>query len=89
MEPTKSLNRSILILIAIGIWVIVLQNSGILRSIQKFEEINPLEKQVKANGNVKIDNTVDINVARINGYRSSYKHKFDGEYDKIPVSTGN
>jgi hypothetical protein len=89
MEPTKSLNRSILILIAIGIWVIVLQNSGILRSIQKFEEIDPLEEQVKANGNVKTDNTVDINVARINGYRSFYKHKFDEEYDKIPVSTGN
>jgi hypothetical protein len=89
MEPTKSLNRSILILIAIGIWVIVLQNSGILRSIQKFEEINPLEEQVKANGNVKTDNTVDMNVARINGYRSFYKHKFDEEYDKIPGSTGN
>jgi hypothetical protein len=54
MEPTKSLNRSILILIAIGIWVIVLQNCGILRSTQKFKEINPLEEQVKANGNVKL-----------------------------------
>ncbi len=89
MENHNS-NRTVLILIALGIWAIVLQNIGLF-SNQKVEVVNSvgIHGQVEVNGGVNIDNTVDINISRINGHKSFYDHNYNGEYDRIPVYTGN
>ena len=91
MESKKPSNRPILILIALGIWAIVIQNTGLFPSGQKVEIINSVavHGEVEVNGKVNIDNTVDINIERINGHKSFYDHNYDGKYNRIPVYGGN
>lgn len=80
----KYINIS-LILIAIGIWIIILQNFGVLP--QKVY----VENTVGVDGNVNVNNVVEVDVARINGHGNVfYNNPQDGDSDKyyvIPVKT--
>src|SRR5687767_6094842 len=81
-------------LIAIGIWVIVLQNAGLIVTKQKVyveggyidTDINGI---VDVSGSVSIDNQVDVNLDAINGKRNTF-YDFGGNknYVRIPVYTG-
>lgn len=50
--------RSILLVIAIGVWSLVLQNLGIIPVSQNVKVTNGVE----VDGTVRVDNTVDVSV---------------------------
>ena len=87
-QPKKSLQNIILAIIAIGIWAIFLQNAGVISTNQNVRVVNTIDADVS--GSVEIDNTVDINIEAINGKNNAfYDHNYDGNYNRIPVYTGN
>ncbi len=57
--------RIVLITLAIGIWVMVLQNAGIIPTHQNVRVVNTVNTEVS--GSVTVDNTVDVNIHEING----------------------
>lgn len=79
--------KSILVIIAIGIWMLVLQNLGIIPVAQDVR----VKKTVKVSGNVDVDNTVDINLQEINGRNDVFFNNpmrgDDDKYYRIPVTT--
>jgi hypothetical protein len=91
----QSLNKTskvILLAIAIGIWAIVLQNAGVIPTNQNVKVVNTVgvNGSVTVYGSVDVDNTVDINIEEINGKSNAfYDHNRDGDYNRIPVYTGN
>jgi hypothetical protein len=91
----QNLNKTsklILLAIATGIWAIVLQNAGIIPTNQNVKVVNSVDVNgsVSVSGNVNVENTVDINLQRINGKSNAfYDHNRDGDYNRIPVYTGN
>lgn len=64
--------KFILFSIALGIWVLVLQNAGIIPTCQNVVVENEVDANVRGNvginGGVDVNNTVDINIHAINGY---------------------
>jgi hypothetical protein len=60
--------RTILIAIAIGVWVIVLQNAGVIPTDQRVKVVNTVDADAHVSGRVSVDNTVDVNIHEINGY---------------------
>lgn len=56
--PTNFSLKTILLAIAIGIWILVLQNLGIIPVSQSVNVTN----EVEVDGSVRIDNTVDVSV---------------------------
>ncbi|MBN2834480.1 MAG: hypothetical protein JXR48_05885 [Candidatus Delongbacteria bacterium] len=89
---TKSKNislKAILIIIAVGIWVIIFQNAGIIPTNQNVRVVNSVDAYVS--GSVDVDNTVDINIHEINGHRDVFfNNPRRGEKNKyyvLPVST--
>jgi len=90
MEQHFKFFRNISILIAVGVWIIVLQNTGL------FPQLVPLKVQnsgvMDVKGTVDIENTVyikgnvDANIESINGYSKFYKDPRTGEYYVIPVT---
>ena len=56
--PTNFSLRTMLLAIAIGIWILVLQNLGIIPVSQRVNVTN----EVEIDGSVRIDNTVDVSV---------------------------
>jgi hypothetical protein len=60
--------RTILITIAAGIWVIVLQNTGLIPINQHVKVVNTVDTDSHVSGRVSVDNTVDVNIHEINGY---------------------
>jgi hypothetical protein len=73
---TKSKNislQSILIAIGLGIWVIVLQNAGVIPKLVGTKNgtqtvyVTGGNINADVNGSVNVDNTVDINIHEING----------------------
>ena len=58
--------KMILISIAISLWVIVLQNFGILKPVSKSQVI--VANTVDVSGSVSVDNTVDVNLDQVVGY---------------------
>lgn len=72
---TKSKNislKAILIVVGLGIWVMVLQNAGVIPTKQnvyvKGGYINAdVNGTVDVNGSVSVDNEVDINISSVNG----------------------
>jgi hypothetical protein len=84
--------KSILITIGAGIWLLVLQNAGIIpKYIEKEERVYVSGGSIDADvsGRVSVDNTVDINIEAINGYSNAfYGPSKDGSYDAIHVYTG-
>jgi hypothetical protein len=78
--------RTILLIIAAGIWVNIIQTAGLIPSIQKVRVINTVDAHV--DGSVSVDNTVDINIQEINGQQDVFYN--DGlnskKYYRLPVS---
>ena len=66
--------KLILRLIAIGVWILVLQSTGIIPITHRVRVINEIDANitnaVDANvpGSVNVNNTVDVNIHAINGY---------------------
>jgi len=91
---TKSKNislKTILIVIAIGIWAIVIQNTGIIPTKQN---VYIKGGYVGVSGSVDVDNTVDVtgyldvNLDAINGKSNAfYDFGGNGNYVRIPVMT--
>lgn len=90
MEQHYHFFRSILIVIAIGVWVIVLQNAGVFPQLKpvKVQAESPLEVtgMVEVGNIVYIKGQVDANLESINGYSKFYKDPRTGEYYVIPVT---
>jgi|SRR5690554_3340949 len=98
---TKSKNislKAILIAIGLGIWVIVLQNVGIIPTKQNvyvkggYVDVSgsvDIDNTVRVSGSVDVDNTVDVNLEAINGKSNAF-YDFGGNknYVRIPVYTG-
>lgn len=84
---TKS-GRTIFIIIAIGIWAIVLQNAGIIPTNQN---VYVDGGHVNVSGSVDIDNAidlngdVDVNIKAINGYENAFYKDTDGDSMLLPV----
>ena len=79
--------KSILMAIAVGIWMLVLQNLGVIRVAQDVR----IKKTVKVSGNVDVDNTIDVNLQEINGRSDVFFNNplrgDDNKYYRIPVTT--
>jgi hypothetical protein len=81
-------------LIALGIWIIVLQNAGVIETKKEVKVLNTVDVQgnvdVEGSVNANVENTVDINVRAINGDENAFfDHGYDGNYNRLPVYTGN
>ena len=82
--------KTVLIVIAIGIWVIVFQNAGIIP--QAIPQRIMADSAILVTGEVDVLNTVfikgavDANIESINGYSKFYKDPRTGEYYVIPVT---
>jgi len=89
--------RLILLSISLGIWLIVLQNSGIIPITQRVKVINTVdvagsvdvENTVHIKGSVDIDNTVDVNLNEVLGRPIGCRNSYTSggkEYVSIDVS---
>ena len=92
--PKKSkqilVNNSLLIVIAVGIWGLFMQNMGLFVPsddfTQKVRVVNTVDAEIQntvnVNGSVDVQNTVDINISQVNGWSTP-------SYDKghLGVST--
>jgi hypothetical protein len=81
----KNFIRIILISISLGIWLIVLQNSGIIPSKKNvYVDGGNIEADinntVEVNGSVNIDDEVDVNIRKVNGWAAAnyYEYSIDG-----------
>jgi hypothetical protein len=77
--------KAVLITIAVGIWVIVLQNAGIIPTNQNVKVINTVDVDgnVEVSGSVSVDNTVDMNLQQINGRSDCFYQNFEGKWIHI------
>ena len=93
--------KTILTAIGIGIWVLVLQNAGIISSRQNVYVQGgtidaavsgpvDIKNRVQVYGSVDahIGHRIDVNLDAINNRRSFYDFGGNGNYCRIPVYTG-
>ena len=74
--------KAILIVIAIGIWMLVFQNLGVIPVTQNVI----VKNTVDVSGYVGIGNTVDVNLEEINGHSNVFfNNPGRGEKDKYYV----
>jgi len=97
ISNNKSL-KIILVLMTVGIWIIVLQNAGIIPTKQKvyvkggYIDVSgrvDIDNTVQIRGSVDVDNTVDINIREIIGNRAGCRKSYtiDGiNYYSLDVS---
>ena len=82
--------RATLIVIAAGIWMIVLQNAGLVPQVTpiKISSDGPIEVvgEIDVINTVFIKGSVDANIESINGYAKFYKDPRTGEYYVLPVT---
>lgn len=90
MEHQSTFYKNILLFIAIGIWVIVFQNAGLIPQFraQKIQTDQPISIKglVEVENTVFIKGKVDANIESINGHSKFYKDPRTGEYYVIPVT---
>ncbi len=90
MDQHYSFLRNLLILIAVGIWIIVLQNSGIIPQFSSMAVHTSgavtVKGEVDVMNTVYIKGNVDANLESINGYAKFYKDPRTGEFYVIPVT---
>lgn len=91
---TKSQSISlkvILIIMAVGIWAVVLQNAGIIPTKQNvYVKGGYVNADINGTLDVNVENEVDVNVSSVNGHSDSfYGPSSNGNYDAIHVYTGN
>lgn len=90
MEINLGPIRTTLIVIAIGIWILIFQNAGIVPPIRQQRVV--VDSLVRVKGAVEVDNTVFVkgtvntNIESINGYSKFYKDPRTGEYYVIPMT---
>ena len=87
--------KAILIVIAVGIWAIVLQNAGVIPTSQNvyvdggYIRVSG-DVDADVSGSVSIDNEVDVNISSVNGHGNAfYGPSRNGNYDAIHVYTGD
>jgi len=79
-----------LALIVAGVWIIVLQNAGIIPPVRA--QVVVADSAIRVMGEIDVNNTVfikgsvDANIESINGYSKFYKDPRTGEYYVIPVT---
>lgn len=87
--------RVILLFIAIGVWVNVFQNMGVINKTYSVDVTNEVDANVRGNvnaqvhGSVSVDNVVDINLEKVIGHTvgSHKSYTSDGvEYAAIDVA---
>lgn len=80
--------KAILIVIAVGIWMIVLQNFNVFDNRQDvYVRGGYIDADVS--GSVSVDNEVDINISSVNGHGNAfYGPSANGNYDAIHVYDG-
>ena len=79
--------KGLLLIIAIGVWVIALQTLGVIPINQKVKVVGDVDANVS--GSVSVDNTVDVNLDEVLGYPVGCRRSYtiDGrEYQAIDVS---
>ncbi len=90
MEINSRFIKVILVSIAVGIWVLIFQNAGIIPQITP-QRIT-VDSALNVTGSVDVDNTVfikgsvDANIESINGYSKFYKDPRTGEFYVLPVT---
>jgi hypothetical protein len=75
-----------IVLTCIGVWLLVFQN---FFSGTKDVYVVGGEIESEVSGNVSVDNTVDVNLQRINGYRNCFYNSYSkhpNDYYRIPIS---
>ena len=70
-----------LIIGSIGVWILVLQNFGVFGEKSQHVYVTGGDIDAYVRGSVSVDNTVDVNLYKINGYRNC----FYNNYYRIPV----
>jgi hypothetical protein len=87
MMTQDNITRYLLLILTIGVWIIVLQNFGILRPVEEKEVIVDYIRR----GNVDVNGYLDVNLEAINGHGDVFfNNPSRGEDDKyyvIPVTT--
>ena len=86
------INNFLLVVIAVGVWGLFLQNMGLFVSsndyTQKVRVVNTVDTEVKnsinVNGSVDVENIVDINIERINDQGNVF-YKKDDRYFLLPT----
>ena len=89
MEKKNLSLKAILIVIGIGIWVIVLQNAGIIPTKQNVYVKGgyvDVDNTVRVSGDVSVDNTVDIDLSEINGRPDCFYKNWEGKWIHIGVN---
>ena len=83
MKKENLFQKITLLTISMGIWVLVMQNAGIISSNQNVNVVNTVgvDGSVEVNGSVSINDEVEVNLTKINGWQAAnyYKYKLDGE----------
>ena len=94
MDKNVNSIKSILIFLTIGIWLLVLQNFGVIPNKQNVYVKGGSVKvtgyvNADVTGSVDVDNTVDINIQQILGNNAGARRSYiiDGvEYNSLDVS---
>jgi len=83
--------KVILIIMAVGIWAVVLQNAGIISTKQNvYVKGGYVNADINGTLDVNVENEVDVNVSSVNGHSNAfYGPSSNGNYDAIHVYTGN
>jgi hypothetical protein len=90
MEINSRFIKITLILIAVGIWVLIFQNAGLIPQVAP--QRIAVDSALNVTGSVDVDNTVfikgsvDANIESINGYSKFYKDPRTGEFYVLPVT---
>lgn len=69
-QSKSNFMKIFLLLITAGIWVIALQNAGVIPTNQNVIVVNTVDTHAEVSGTVSVDNTVDVNIQEINGYNT-------------------
>lgn len=84
--------KAIWIVIGAGIWIIVLQNAGIIPTKQNVYvkggniDVSGSIDVDRVRGTVSIDGDVDVDIKKINGKSNVFYQDRDGEYMVLPVT---
>lgn len=100
-QKSKNISlKAILVAIGAGIWVLVLQNAGIIPKLVGTEKGTQtvyvtggridadINGTIDVSGSVSVDNEIDVNLSAINGKSNAF-YDFGGNrnYVRIPVMT--
>lgn len=74
---------------SIGIWILVFQNFGVFGEKSQHVYVTGGDIDAYVRGSVSVDNTVDVNLYKINGYRNCFYNNYSkhpNDYYRIPVA---